>query len=121
MEMNWQIICAFLGGALLAGTALLWLSITLYNNVTNERVRGWLYELLYSVDEWADDIEGKRAKREEVISGIQSLLGWRRIFLPRVVVGFAVDLATKLIRKLNCPDLHKEEVAQPITDRGDAG
>ena len=117
--MDWKMLAVltvfFIGGAAFG----LWLTIKVYNSTTNTKVKSKLEALLTSIDEWADGIESVRQEREEAITALQSLMGWRKLFLPRVVVGFIVDSAVRIIRAVGCPDLHKQDPVPFLTVDGD--
>ena len=114
--MDYKIIAAIGLGAI-AGAALLIGSIVqVQARIENPTVKETLTQLLYLLDEQCDNMEIP-AKRAQVIMGVQQLLGWRRLFLPAIVIGFVLDLIVKIIRKTGVPDLYrvdvKNEEAQP--------
>jgi hypothetical protein len=96
-----------LGGIVFA----IWAVTQLYAHIDNPKVKKHLEWLLYCVDEECDDLEIP-AKRALAIMAVQQLLGWKRLFLPTVVVGFVIDLIVKIVRKIGVPDLHQEAPAE---------
>lgn len=77
------------------------------DRIDSPAVKAALTQLLYLLDEQCDNMEVP-AKRAQAVLAIQQLLGWRRLFLPTVVVGFVLDLIVKIIRRTGLPDLHQE-------------
>ena len=114
--MDYKLIAA-VGLGIIAGAFLLILLIVqVRDRISNPSVKEHLTQLLFLLDEQCDNMEIP-AKRAQVIMGVQQLLGWRRLFLPAIVVGFVLDFIVKIIRKTGVPDLHrvdaKSEEAQP--------
>lgn len=106
--MDYKIIAA-IGLGVIAGAALLiWIIVQVQARIENPTVKETLTQLLYLLDEQCDNMEVP-AKRAQVIMGVQQLLGWRRLFLPTIVVGFVLDLIVRIIRKTGVPDLHQED------------
>lgn len=106
--MDYKII-ATIGLGVIAGAALLiWIIVQVQARIENPTVKETLTQLLYLLDEQCDNMEVP-AKRAQVIMGVQQLLGWRRLFLPTIVVGFVLDLIVRIIRKAGVPDLHQED------------
>lgn len=106
-----------IGLGVIAGAFLLiWAIVQVRDRIDNPAVKDALTQLLYLLDEQCDNMEIP-AKRAQAIIAIQQLLGWRRLFLPTVVVGFVLDLIVKIMRKTGIPDLHQtqtnNEEAQP--------
>ena len=114
--MDYKIIAAIGLGAIAGAALLIWIIVQVQARIENPTVKETLTQLLFLLDEQCDNMEIP-AKRAQVIMGVQQLLGWRRLFLPAIVVGFVLDLIVKIIRKTGVPDLHrvdvKNEEAQP--------
>ena len=107
--MDYKIIAA-IGLGVIAGAALLiWIIVQVQARIENPTVKETLTQLLFLLDEQCDNMEIP-AKRAQVIMGVQQLLGWRRLFLPAIVVGFVLDLIVRIIRKTGVPDLHRVDV-----------
>lgn len=107
--MDYKIIAA-IGLGVIAGAALLiWIIVQVQARIENPTVKETLTQLLFLLDEQCDNMEIP-AKRAQVIMGVQQLLGWRRLFLPAIVVGFVLDLIVRIIRKTGVPDLHRADV-----------
>ena len=114
--MDYKIIASIGLGAIAGAALLIWIIVQVQARIENPTVKETLTQLLYLLDEQCDNMEIP-AKRAQVIMGVQQLLGWRRLFLPAIVVGFVLDFIVKIIRKTGVPDLHrvdaKSEEAQP--------
>ena len=114
--MDYKIIAAIGLGAIAGAALLIWIIVQVQARIENPTVKETLTQLLFLLDEQCDNMEIP-AKRAQVIIGVQQLLGWRRLFLPAIVIGFVLDLIVKIIRKTGVPDLHrvdaKSEEAQP--------
>ena len=107
--MDYKLIAA-VGLGIIAGACLMiWVIVQVRDRIGNPTVKAALTALLYHLDEQCDNMEIP-AKRAQAIIAIQQLLGWRRLFLPTVVVGFVLDMIVKIVRKIGVPDLHKTEV-----------
>ena len=106
--MDYKIIAA-IGLGIIAGACLMiWIIVQVRDRIDSPSVKDALTQLLYLIDEQCDNMEVP-AKRAQVIMGVQQLLGWRRLFLPTIVVGFVLDLIVRIIRKAGVPDLHQED------------
>lgn len=107
--MDYKLIMAVGLGVIAGAFLIIFLIVQVRDRISNPAVKEHLTQLLYLLDEQCDNMEIP-AKRAQAILAIQQLLGWRRLFLPTVVVGFTLDLIIKIIRKTGLPDLHKAEV-----------
>lgn len=106
--MDYKLIAAVSLGVIAGAFLLIWAIVQVRDRISNPTVKDALTQLLFLLDEQCDNMEIP-AKRAQAIVAIQQLLGWRRLFLPTVVVGFVLDLIVKIIRKTGVPDLHQEE------------
>ena len=106
--MDYKLIAAIGLGIIAGASLLIWVIVQVQARIENPTVKETLTQLLYLLDEQCDNMEVP-AKRAQVIMGVQQLLGWRRLFLPTIVVGFVLDLIVKIIRKAGVPDLHQED------------
>ena len=106
--MDYKIIAAIGLGIIAGASILIWIIVQVQARIENPTVKETLTQLLYLLDEQCDHMEVP-AKRAQVIMGVQQLLGWRRLFLPTIVVGFVLDLIVRIIRKTGVPDLHQED------------
>jgi len=106
--MDYKLIVAVGLGVIAGAFLLIWCIVQVRDRIVNPTVKDALTQLLYLLDEQCDNLEIP-AKRAQVIMAIQQLLGWRRLFLPTVVVGFVLDLIVKIVRKTGVPDLHTVE------------
>ena len=107
--MDYKLIAAVGLGVIAGAFLLIWAIVQVRDQINSPAVKDALTQLLYLLDEQCDNMEIP-AKRAQAIIAIQQLLGWRRLFLPTVVVGFVLDLIVKIMRKTGIPDLHKTEV-----------
>ena len=105
--MDYKLIAAIGLGIIAGASLLIWVIVQVQARIENPTVKETLTQLLYLLDEQCDNMEIP-AKRAQVIMAVQQLLGWRRLFLPTVVVGFVLDLIVKIIRRTGLPDLHQE-------------
>ena len=104
--MNYYLIGGISGGIFAGVLLAIWCVKTVYAKISEGKIKEHLHQLLFIVDEQCDNMEIP-VKRSQAIVAIQSVLGWRRIFLPSVVIGFILDIFVKIIRGLGVPDLHK--------------
>lgn len=105
--MEMKLLAAIFGGVVAGFILLIWLVIQAWKQIDNPKVKTHLEQMLYIVDEQCDNLEIP-AKRIQTIMAIQQLMGWKRIFLPTVIVGFILDVVVKTVRKIGVPDLHQE-------------
>lgn len=105
--MDYKLIAAVGLGVIAGAFLLIWAIVQVRDRIDNAAVKDALTQLLYLLDEQCDNMEIP-AKRAQAVLAIQQLLGWRRLFLPTVVVGFVLDLIVKIMRKTGIPDLHQE-------------
>lgn len=105
---------AMLGLGVIAGAMfLVWAMVQVWNRASDPTVKDPLSKLLLMLDTFADAME-VRQTRYEAVAALQALLGWRRIFVPQVLIGFALDALVWALRRVGIPDLHKASTAQPI-------
>ena len=107
--MDYKLIMAVGLGIIAGAFLLIWAIVQVRDRIASPAVKDALTALLYHLDEQCDNMEIP-AKRAQVIMGVQQLLGWRRLFLPAIVIGFVLDLIVKIIRKTGVPDLHRADV-----------
>lgn len=105
--MDYKLIAAVGSGVIAGAFLLIWAIVQVRDRISNPTVKDALTQLLFLLDEQCDNMEIP-AKRAQAIIAIQSLLGWRRLFLPTIVVGVVLDMIVKIIRRTGLPDLHQE-------------
>lgn len=70
-----------------------------------------LDKIIYEIDRAADEMENP-AKRATAMMQLQQLLGWKRLFLPGVLIGWLIDAEVAFIRKVQAatdtPNMHQE-------------
>ena len=103
--MEYRVLAGILTGMLSGLLLAVWVLVQLRQKVSDP---SRIDVILCWLDEKLDEFENP-AKRMQVIIAAQSLLGWRRIFLPAFIVGLVLDIVAALLRKTGIPDLHKEE------------
>ena len=66
----------------------------------------------YEIDRFADEME-QPGKRATMAVALTQVLGWKRIFIPNIVLNWIIGLLVGAVRKMQeltgCPDLHKED------------
>ena len=110
--MTTQLLAWIAGGVIAAALVLIWAAVLLYNHATNPEIKAHVTALLYLIDEQCDALEVP-ARRMQTIIALQQLLGWKRIFLPGIVLGFVLDVMVRIVRRMGCPDLHNDKEVQP--------
>ena len=84
-----------------------------YVRIASEGTKGLLREIIYRLDEFADNMS-KPNKRKNAINRFQFQLSKKGIMLPDFVIGLIIDMEVKHIRYLQktCiedTDLHQDE------------
>ncbi|WP_425057603.1 hypothetical protein SCACP_21190 [Sporomusa carbonis] len=99
-------------GALLAALVLALVVHIVYRGLPAGKAKDGLQTIIYEMDRHADDMENHE-KRAAAIQAVMDILGWRRIIVPKVLVGWLIDAEVATIRKIqqatDTPDLHKGE------------
>lgn len=87
----------------------------IYCKCSNETVQKAVADIIYELDELADNMSNKQ-KRKEAICAVKDLFIWRNIPIPNCIIGIIIDLEVKAIRKLQAsvaseknPYLHEDE------------
>lgn len=106
--MDYKLIAGIGFGAIAGAVFLIWGSVQVWNRTGNPAVNEPLTKLLTLLDTFADAME-VRQTRYEAIAAVQALLGWRRIFVPQVLIGWALDALVWMLRRISIPDLHHPE------------
>lgn len=96
-------------GAMLAAFVLVLAIHVLYNGLPAGKTKLAVQKIIYELDRHADQMENKE-KRATAVQAVMDLLGWRRIIVPKVLVGWLIDLEVAVIRKAqtatDTPNLH---------------
>jgi hypothetical protein len=99
-------------GALLAVLLLVLVVHLLYRGLPVGGAKIALQKIIYELDRHADQMQN-REKRAAAVQAVMDILGWRRIMIPKVLVGWLIDAEVAFIRKVqaatNTPDLHQED------------
>ncbi len=95
--------------------AVLFLVITvhiIYRGIPAGKAKERLQKIIYELDRPADQMQNS-AKRAAAVQAVMDLLGWRKIIVPKVLIGWIIDAEVAFIRKVQAatktPDLHREE------------
>ena len=98
-------------GTILAALILVLVLHIVYRGLTTGKAKDALQKIIYELDRYADDMENQQ-KRAMAIQAVMDLLGWRRIIVPKVLVGWLIDAEVAAIRKIQAatdtPNLHQE-------------
>ena len=111
--MDYKLIAAVGLGVIAGAVFLIWCAVQVWNRTGNPAVKEPLTKLLTLLDTFADAME-VRQTRYEAIAAVQALLGWRRIFVPQVLIGWALDALVWMLRRISIPDLHHPEACPAI-------
>jgi hypothetical protein len=99
-------------GVLLAANFIAVLLHFLYRALSDSPLREVIRSIIYYLDEFADDMSNVK-KRADAIRQVNEVLGWRRVVVPAVIIGWVIDAEVAAIRKMqktaNTPNLHEEE------------
>jgi hypothetical protein len=104
-------------GALLAALLLVLIVHVLYRGLPTGKAKTALQKIIYELDRHADQMQN-REKRAAAVQAVMDILGWRRIMIPKVLVGWLIDAEVAFIRRIqtatNTPNLHQEEDGNEI-------
>lgn len=99
-------------GVLLAVNFLALMLHFLYRTLSDGAFKDVIRNIIFELDRFADNMENAQ-KRLEAISQINDILGWRRILIPRTLIGWIIDTEVAAIRRMqkqtNTPNLHEGE------------
>jgi Co/Zn/Cd efflux system component len=98
-------------GVILAALVLVLVVHIVYRGLPPGKAKEGLQKIIYELDRHADDMENHE-KRAAAIQAVMDLLGWRRIIVPKVLVGWLIDTEVAAIRKIqqatDTPNLHQD-------------
>lgn len=104
-------IALLAAGASLAAVVLVLIVHIVYRGLPAGRAKDALQKIIYEIDRSADNMENQQ-KRAAAIQAVSDMLGWRRIIVPKVLIGWLIDAEVAVVRKIqqatDTPDLHKE-------------
>ena len=104
-------IAAAAAGIILAALVLVLIVHVVYRGLPTGTAKDGLQKIIYELDRHADEMENDE-KRAAAIQSVMDILGWRRIIVPKVLVGWLIDAEVAAIRKIqqatDTPDLHRE-------------
>lgn len=99
-------------GMLLTANSIAMSLFLLFAKLPDGRFRKSIRNIIFELDKFADRMENAE-KRENAIRQINDILGWRRILVPHVLIGWVIDAEVAAIRRMqkatDCPNLHEEE------------
>lgn len=105
-----MVICVL--GAIIAANLLAMALFLLYTKLPTSSLKSAIQSIIYALDKFADDMSNE-GKRQYAIKQINDVLGWRRVLIPAVLIGWAIDAEVAAIRKMqaatSAPNLHEEE------------
>ena len=104
-----QIVIAA-AGAILAALVFVLVVHVVYRGLPPGKAKTALDKIIYKLDRHADQMENS-AKRAAAVQAVMDILGWKKIVVPKVLVGWVIDAEVTFIRKVQAatktPDLHQ--------------
>lgn len=98
-------------GVLLMANLLAMVLFVLFAKLPNGSLKVSVQKIIFELDRFADHMENAE-KRRSAIQQINDVLGWRRVLVPAVLIGWVIDAEVAAIRKMqqatDCPNLHEE-------------
>lgn len=99
-------------GVLLAAVLLVLVAHIVYRGLPAGRAKDALQKIIFELDRAADNMENQQ-KRAAAIQAVSDMLGWRRIIVPKVLIGWLIDAEVAAVRKIQAltdtPNLHQED------------
>ena len=99
-------------GVMLAANFIAVVLHFLYRSLSDSPLREAIRSVIYCLDKVADDMSNEK-KRANAVQEINAVLGWRRILVPTVLIGWVIDFQIVAIRRMQraagTPNLHIEE------------
>jgi hypothetical protein len=96
-------------GVVLAVLFLVAVLHLLYRGLPTSKAKTAVQKIIYELDRHADQMQN-REKRAAAIQAVMDILGWRRIIVPKVLIGWLIDAEVAFIRKVQAatdtPNLH---------------
>lgn len=112
MNLSEYEIALLAAGILLAALVVVLVAHIVYRGLPAGKAKDALQKIIYELDRHADDMENHE-KRATAIQAVMDLLGWRRIVVPKVLVGWLIDGEVAFIRRVQAvtdtPNLHEGE------------
>lgn len=89
------------------------LAFFFYERSSSNATQDILREIIYNLDRLADTMSNKE-KKDECIERMQQILSFRGLKVPKVIIGWIIDMEVREIRQLQkeChkeSDLHKDD------------
>lgn len=85
--------------------------VRFHGSLPDGPLRDRLHKMVYEIDRACDALE-KPANRNRLVGEFQQILGWRRFFIPPVILRWIIVIEVAYVRKLQdvagIPDLHQE-------------
>ena len=105
-------IFAWAAGVILAANVLAVVLHFLYKALSDSPLRDFIRSVIFELDRLADNMENSE-KRRAAIQQISEILGWRKVLIPAVLIGWIIDAEVAAIRRMqqsaNTPDFHEED------------
>lgn len=105
-------IALLAAGSVLAVLILVIVVHVLYRGLPAGKAKTALDKIIYELDRHADQMENHE-KRAAAVQDVMDILGWRRIVVPKVLVGWLIDAEVAFIRRVQratgTPNLHQED------------
>jgi hypothetical protein len=98
MITEYQIVVCTVG-VILAVNVLAMVFFVLYAKLPVSKTKETIRNIIFALDRFADNMENAE-KRRTAIQQINDILGWRRILLPGVLIGWVIDAEVAAIRKM---------------------
>ncbi len=96
---------------ILVANVLAMVLFVLYAKLPVSKTKETIRNIIFALDRFTDNMENAE-KRRTAIQQINDVLGWRRILIPGVLIGWVIDAEVAAIRKMqqttDCPNLHEE-------------
>lgn len=116
-------IASMAAGVLLAANFIAVVLHFLYKALSDSPLREAIRGVIYHLDRFADKMDNEK-KRADAIRQVNDVLGWRRILVPAVLIGWVIDFQVAAIRRMQratgTPNLHIEEDEHEESNAGGA-
>jgi len=86
-------------GSLLAANVSMMAFFVLFARLSESKLKGVIRRIILELDEFADKMENSE-KRNRAIQQINELLGWKKIVIPSVLIGWVIDMEVAAIREM---------------------
>lgn len=119
-HLMWALLIVFAAVNVLVLAAMV-AYVRFHGSLPDGPLRDRLHKIVYEIDRACDALENP-ANRNRLVDEFQQILGWRRFFIPPVILRWIIVIEVACVRKMQeatgIPDLHQEQEQQP-PDRSD--